>query len=435
MKRSTVTLFTLLLGLPILLQQIATAGPEDLPVWQNLPPGTLVSTNTPEGARSPIVRYSAVSSRLIIAYEGQVAGSTDPYYTQSTNNVTWATPKPIYSSPGVNSTQLTSAFLGTTAHAVWVERSGGIDTLVAAKEPWPVASPKVISDGSISGFPLITSPEIIASGSVLHVVWSEGLNLDIYYSRSTDGGNNWSVAQGVNTSIEPSQQPDIAVDQSGKLHVVWEEQVSGSTAFHIYYAQGTLSGSTVSWSAPLPIFTGTTTNSGRLPQIISKNNQIQVAFTNVIATNQQAVLYKECSANCTALPSWSAASSISGEYVGENTAISFFLHSDMVYDSPAQTTYVYFHGYKPDVDTTEIILGVNSCDSWAASVRDELRMSPLRAIYPSITVGQNTAGDGLIQLAYEGINAASNHQIYHMWGTAQCQRFSNPTVYMPATFR
>jgi hypothetical protein len=216
---------------------------------------------------------------------------------------------------------------------------------------------------------------------------------------------------------------------------VWEEQVSGSTAFHIYYTQGIISGSTVSWSTPLRIFTGTTTNSGRLPQIISKNNQIQVAFTNVIATNQQAVLYKECSANCTALPGWSAGSSISGEYVGENTAISFFLHSDMVYDSPAQTTYVYFHGYKPDVDTTEIILGVNSCDSWAASVRDELRMSPLRAIYPSIAVGQNAAGDGLIQLAYEGINAASNHQIYHMWGTAQCQRFSNPTVYMPAIFR
>jgi len=82
----------------------------------------------------------------------------------------------------------------------------------------------------------------IDNGGLIHVVWEDwrndldgrylsdggvdGVNnADIYYANSTDGGISFNINQQVNINTDPSQQelPSIAVDGTGKIHVVWAD--------------------------------------------------------------------------------------------------------------------------------------------------------------------------------------------------------------------
>ena len=70
----------------------------------------------------------------------------------------------------------------------------------------------------------------------IHVVWEGNCSkyssdTEIYHSVSTDGGTTWKTKRLCWTPGE-SRTPDIAVDSSNHLHVVWED-------FHeIYYKKG-----------------------------------------------------------------------------------------------------------------------------------------------------------------------------------------------------
>jgi hypothetical protein len=62
----------------------------------------------------------------------------------------------------------------------------------------------------------------------IYVVWEEFVlpHYEIYFSRSTDGGSTWSNPVSISNSTNSSGDPDIAVDSTGKLYVVWEKYIS-----------------------------------------------------------------------------------------------------------------------------------------------------------------------------------------------------------------
>ena len=84
-------------------------------------------------------------------------------------------------------------------------------------------------------------------GLVIYVVWEDYRNdhQDIYFSRSTDGGEVWSTnTQVSDASLTLNTDPHIAVDAGGTIYVVWRN-VSSSTR-GIYFARSTDNG--VTWS-------------------------------------------------------------------------------------------------------------------------------------------------------------------------------------------
>ena len=91
-------------------------------------------------------------------------------------------------------------------------------------------------------------PDIaIDSSDALHVVWHDytpGLP-DIYYRRSADGGLTWSTTQRLTWTSGWSYNPAIAIDSSGALYVVWSEEVPGT--IEVYYRKSTNGGTT--WSS------------------------------------------------------------------------------------------------------------------------------------------------------------------------------------------
>jgi Neuraminidase (sialidase) len=94
-----------------------------------------------------------------------------------------------------------------------------------------------------SWFPAIA----VDSAKAIHVVWEDHTpgNAEIYYKRSTDGGSSWGVVKRLTFTPEGSYAPDVAVDSSDTIHVFWGEYVPG---IEIFYTRSTDGGT--SWSAP-----------------------------------------------------------------------------------------------------------------------------------------------------------------------------------------
>jgi len=65
----------------------------------------------------------------------------------------------------------------------------------------------------------------------LQLVWEDQTpgNAEIYYKRSPDLGLNWETSQRLTWNSGPSYFPAIAADPDGNLHAVWQNDVSGDS--------------------------------------------------------------------------------------------------------------------------------------------------------------------------------------------------------------
>ena len=151
---------------------------------------------------------------------------------------------------------------------------------------------------------------------IIHIAWADwrndadeehvigggidGVNdVDIYYTNSTDNGMTFGTSVKVNSGDGTSWQwvPDIAVDNGGKIHVVWEDWrddadgeyipftggIDGVNDSSIYYAQSLDGGQT--FSSPLRIDDDTQLSVQGVPRIdIDGNENIHVIWIDVRET-------------------------------------------------------------------------------------------------------------------------------------------------------
>lgn len=103
---------------------------------------------------------------------------------------------------------------------------------------------------------LSIAPDSAASGETLYVVWQEhvgGQNMEVFLSRSGDGGATFGAPVNVSQTSVFSGNPQIAA--SGNfVYIVWEETVPTNVEaneFDIFYRRGEDVNGTFSWSPPL----------------------------------------------------------------------------------------------------------------------------------------------------------------------------------------
>ena len=90
-----------------------------------------------------------------------------------------------------------------------------------------------------------SSPDLVAAGQLVYVVWRQYDGL--YLTSSTDGGTTWISPTQILTSTGSIENPTIACDAAGTLHLAWEEYLFiTAIEYHIGYARSLDGG--VTWT-------------------------------------------------------------------------------------------------------------------------------------------------------------------------------------------
>jgi len=183
------------------------------------------------------------SGHLHVVWHDSALGNAEIYYRRSTDGgASWTAGLAISGTSGESylgnivvdsSDNLVVAWRDDTAHGIYCTKStnGGVSWLPSQRITWL---------SGWSNFPcLATGP----SGS-LHVVWRNDTsgNQEIYHTKSTDGGASWTVAKRITWTSGSSDRPSLAVDPSGNLQLVWQDDTPGNV--EIYYRKSADGGAT-----------------------------------------------------------------------------------------------------------------------------------------------------------------------------------------------
>ncbi len=126
-----------------------------------------------------------------------------------------------------------------TCHEIYYKRSTN------AGDSWGGDTRLSTKDDSVSRF-----PSVAASGSNVHVVWSDNRdgNLETYYRRSVNNGTDWGTETRLTTNDSLSSTACIAVS-GDTVHVVWCDGRDGNS--ELYYKRSNDNGTTWSTDARL----------------------------------------------------------------------------------------------------------------------------------------------------------------------------------------
>lgn len=204
----------------------------------------------------------------------------DIYFSYSTDNgTTWNQAVNISNNP-FNSTSPAAALDNTgNIYVTWMDES----TNNREEEIYLSRS----TDNGINWAPAINlsnTPErsrlpaiSVDSAGNIYVVWMEdpydNYEEEIYFSRSTDNGTNWTPAVNLSNNPGESRLPTIAVDSTGNIYVAWEDSSPGNP--ETYFTRSIDNGTT--WS-PVVNISDTPGNSKKTAFTIDSAGHLYVAW-------------------------------------------------------------------------------------------------------------------------------------------------------------
>jgi hypothetical protein len=232
-------------------------------------------------ATSVLPQINASSSNVYVTWQQD----TDIYYTNSTDSgATFGTAIPLESgAPSSSSPEIATD--GNNIYVIWkqdndisfirsndngdtFESSASLSTSGSASRPAIAASAskvyvvwqdssnmifrKSTNSGASFGSEIIlgahgvtsstnTAPEIMVSGNNVYVTWRQNSTGEIYFARSTDGGDTFQTAVNLSSNSGSSILPHMAV-LGNTVVVVWRDSTPGNT--EIFYSASDDSGVT-----------------------------------------------------------------------------------------------------------------------------------------------------------------------------------------------
>jgi hypothetical protein len=184
-------------------------------------------------------------NHIHVVYSDDTPGSPEIYYRRSTNGGgTWSVRRLTWTSAPSHTPAIT-ADSSNHIHVVWKEYKHGVPEIYYKRSTdggatW--TTERLTWSSGLTDFPAIT----VDSSNHIHMVWQDSTpgNFEIYYRRSTNGGDTWGSVRRLTWTSGLSNSPEIAVDSSNHIHVVWSDGTPG--AIDIYYKRSTNGG--VTWT-------------------------------------------------------------------------------------------------------------------------------------------------------------------------------------------
>ena len=237
----------------------------------------MVSTNTGGSFNAQIALDK--NGNINVVWEDDIAGHLDIFFSRSTDNGTrFSFPMNLSNPLGNCIANSNTPRIGLDAAAninvVWANDCGGNFDIFLSRSidnGATFSSPKNLSGTPApSGNPQLA---VDATGNI-NVVWEENSTADIFFVRSSDGGVTFSGAQNLSHNAGSSSNPWLTVDAGANINVAWQDGTPGNK--DIFFNRSTDSGATF---FPTPLNLSNNSGLSSAAQIAAdKNGNINVAW-------------------------------------------------------------------------------------------------------------------------------------------------------------
>jgi phosphoribosyl-AMP cyclohydrolase len=189
------------------------------------------------------------SGNLHLVWYDSLAENSEVYYSRSTDGgTTWTAKKALTVNPGVSNEPFIAVDPKDRLHVFWANNAPGNAEIYYKKSTsggttWSQIK-RLTWTAGLSLYP-VAAVDVGALNSLL-LVWMDKTpgNFEIYFKKSTDGGDTWSSSKRLTWNSGASSRPVIAVSEYSNLHVVWYDDTPGAS--EVYYRRSTDYG--VIWS-------------------------------------------------------------------------------------------------------------------------------------------------------------------------------------------
>ena len=186
----------------------------------------------------------------------------------------FSTPKNISNNSDYSFTPQAAVYGGSNIYAVWEDDTNNNSNILFSRSTDSGATfsaPMNLSKSS--GYSFNPRIAVDAFGSI-NVVWEDNTpgNQDIFFSRSTDGGATFTAPKNLSNDHPDSVDPQVALDASGNINVVWRNR---DITFGIFYARSTDGGANFS----TPVNLAANVSGSLAPQVaLETNGNIDVVW-------------------------------------------------------------------------------------------------------------------------------------------------------------
>ena len=206
-----------------------------------------LSTNT-GGSVSPQIALD-VSGNVNVVWEDDSGASSDISFSRSSDHgATFSTPKSLSLNVGNSNSAQLAVDLNGNIDVIWENDSpGNFDVFFSRSTDGGLnfSAPK-----NLSNSPGISRTAQIAldPGGNISIVWADNApqssSPDIFFSRSGNGGAAFSPPQNISNNAGFSANPSLAVDSGGNINLVWEDSTPGNR--DIFFSQSLDAGASFS---------------------------------------------------------------------------------------------------------------------------------------------------------------------------------------------
>ena len=351
----------------------------------------------------------------------QGAPNEDPYYVTSTDGgATWSTPQVISTNSATTIVDKVDVAVDNNGkvHAAWIEdnTSNNTHTLMYASQSgssWGPAEP--VATVTKSATSLLQQPSLVVSGGQVFMVWTSGI--DVQFAQR-QAGAIWTPQK-----IGEYALPEIAIDDTGALHIVFVDELSKN---FVQYIQSSNNGATWSNAIALSPFAKDVQDI----TLITNGTAVHVAYgAKDTSASPSVAYYANCSSNCTSSASWSAGEVVTSLEVGTRPADAILLSPSIALTAQDEPL-IFYHGVLPENLNFEQVIG--SCYDADRNQGKNFKLpTPFteRMVKPQIVYA-----NGDLHVVYERIKGqaatATFQEIHYAKLDVSCH-----TIYLPIIFK
>jgi Cep192 domain 4 len=216
---------------------------------------------------------------ISVVWESFLTDNYDIFLSRSSNRgATFSTPTNISNTATSSDEPQVVLDSRGSINVVWTESNANVgisDVLFSRSNDGGVtfSSPKNLSSDGISSSPQIA----VDSTGNINVLWNDGTtNSDIFFSRSVDGGATFSTPMNLANN---GFNPRIALDSGGNINVVWEDSPFTNPA--IFFSRSTDGG--VTFSSPKKLSNDAVSEEQQIA--VDSTDNINVVWTDYTGVN------------------------------------------------------------------------------------------------------------------------------------------------------